>query len=60
MYAELEGMPDRGRDFADSVRHLLQWEDAWAAWKQGGCQPGPLERPPAAVPEAAADADISE
>lgn len=36
-----------------------QWEDAWAAWKQSGCPPVPLERRPAEAPAGAADADLS-
>ncbi|PRW33147.1 THO complex subunit 1 [Chlorella sorokiniana] len=59
VYSELEATPDRGREFAGAIRHLMQWEDAWAAWKQSGCAPGPLERRPAEAPNGAIDADLT-
>lgn len=58
VYAELEATPDKGREFAAAVRHLIQWEDSWAAWKQGGCPAAPLERP-AAEPPAGGSTDLT-
>lgn len=59
VYSALAETAERGREFAAAIRHLLQWEDAWAAWKQGGCPAAPLERPPAQAPAAAASVDLS-
>lgn len=50
VYAALEATPERGREFTAAVRHILQWEDAWVAWKQAGCPREPFERPPAVAP----------
>lgn len=60
VFAALEATPDGGPQFGAAVRHLLRWEDSWAAWKQAGCPPAALERPPAAPPAGAADADLGE
>ncbi|PSC69291.1 THO complex subunit 1 isoform X1 isoform B [Micractinium conductrix] len=59
VYASLEATPDKGTQFTAAVRHLLQWEDAWAAWKQQSCPAAPLERPPAEAPPGAATADLT-
>lgn len=59
MYAELEATPDRGPQFAAAIRHLVRWEDSWAAWKQGSCPPAPLERAAAQPPAGSEDADLS-
>eukprot|EP00887_Chlorella_sp_A99_P000489 scaffold17.g489.t1 len=53
VYAVLEATPEHGKEFAAAVRHVMQWEDSWAAWKQAGCPREPLERAPAVPPEGA-------
>ena len=47
-------------DPAPHTQPVVQWEDAWAAWKQQSCPAAPLERPPAEAPPGAATADLSE
>ncbi|EFN51183.1 hypothetical protein CHLNCDRAFT_55304 [Chlorella variabilis] len=59
VYAELEATPDRGPQFAAAIRHLVRWEDSWAAWKQGSCPPAPLERAAAQPPAGSEDADLT-
>ena len=56
VFAALEATPERGREFAAAVRHVLAWEDAWGAWKQAHCPKAPLELPPSVPPPGAAAA----
>ncbi|KAI3431826.1 hypothetical protein D9Q98_010579 [Chlorella vulgaris] len=59
VYASLESTPDKGPQFAAAIRHLMQWEDSWAAWKQSTCPAAPLQRPPAEPPAGAESADLT-
>ena len=47
----LEATPECGKEFAAAVRHVLSWEDAWAAWKRANCPD--LSRPAAKMPPGA-------
>lgn len=55
VYGALEATPERGAEFAAAIRHLMSWEDSWAAWKKGGCPD--FQKPPLAMPADAPPAD---
>ncbi|KAL4439830.1 hypothetical protein ABPG75_002831 [Micractinium tetrahymenae] len=59
VWAELEATPDKGKEFTAAIRHLMQWEDSWAAWKQNKCPAGPMERAAAEAPPGADTADLT-
>ncbi|KAL4423622.1 hypothetical protein ABPG77_009209 [Micractinium sp. CCAP 211/92] len=59
VYAALEATPDKGKEFAAAIQHLLQWEDSWTAWKQANCPAAPLERAAAEAPPGADTADLT-
>lgn len=54
VYSVLEATPECGREFAAAVRHILSWEDSWAAWKKNMCPE--MSRPPAVMPPGAPSA----
>ncbi|KAL6785389.1 hypothetical protein ACKKBG_A00065 [Auxenochlorella protothecoides x Auxenochlorella symbiontica] len=57
VYESLASVPERGPEFAATIRQLLLDESSWAAWKQASCPKEAFERPAAAPPAAAKTTD---